>query len=203
MSADTGDVYDAVLSHPGRPASDLKRDPTDDPAAMLRLAGIKPGMRVADIVGGSGYYSELASYLVGPTGKVLLINNKESAQWSSGLEARLADKQIAERRAPHRRPQPHESTPAQLGRGAPGEGLSDLYWVDPKEWPQIDVSSVLDEVANALKPGGVVLVIDHSAKPGTGTADAIGCIASMKPMRCKTSRATDSSWSAGATPQAS
>ena len=172
MSADTGDAYDAVLSHPGRPASDLKRDPTDDPAAMLRLAGIKPGMRVADIVGGSGYYSELVSYLVGPTGKVLLINNKESAQWSSGLEARLADKRLPN----------VESLTVDLNHmNLPRRSFDavllvkiyhDLYWVDPKEWPQIDVGSVLDQVARALKPGGVVLVIDHSAKAGTGTADA-------------------------------
>lgn len=171
-SADTADAYDAVLLHPGRPASDLERDPTDDPAAMLRLAGIEPGMRVADIVGGSGYYSELVSYLVGPTGKVLLINNKESAEWSSGLEARLANKRLPN----------VESLTVDLNHmNLPRHSLDavllvkiyhDLYWVDPKEWPRIDVGSVLDQVANALKPGGVVLVIDHSAKAGTGTADA-------------------------------
>jgi predicted methyltransferase len=49
----------------------------------------------------------------------------------------------------------------------------DLYWVDPKgEWPKIDVPAVLDQVSRALKPGGVLLVVDHSAKPGTGSADA-------------------------------
>jgi len=32
--------------------------------------------------------------------------------------------------------------------------------------------SVLDQLAQALKPGGVLLVVDHSAKPDTGSADA-------------------------------
>jgi len=41
------DIYDAALQHAGRSADDLKRDSLDRPAEMLRLAGIKPGMRVA------------------------------------------------------------------------------------------------------------------------------------------------------------
>jgi predicted methyltransferase len=49
----------------------------------------------------------------------------------------------------------------------------DLYWVDPKgEWPKVDVPAVLDQLARALKPGGVLLLVDHSAKAGTGKADA-------------------------------
>jgi predicted methyltransferase len=54
----------------------------------------------------------------------------------------------------------------------------DLYWVDPKGvdsqglWPKIDTRSVLDQLVRALKPGGVLLVVDHSAKPGSGNAAA-------------------------------
>ena len=51
----------------------------------------------------------------------------------------------------------------------------DLYWVDqdPKDnWPRYDVNRVLNEVARVLKPGGILLLVDHSAKPGTGSADA-------------------------------
>ncbi len=64
------DAYDAALTHPGRPAADSARDALDHPAEMLRLAGIKPGMKVADVLAGDGYYSELLSYAVGPTGHV-------------------------------------------------------------------------------------------------------------------------------------
>jgi predicted methyltransferase len=84
------DIYDAAVAHGGRTASDLPRDALDHPAELLRLAGIAPGMRVADVLAGSGYYSELLSYVVGPAGKVLLINNAAYDAWSDGLTARLA-----------------------------------------------------------------------------------------------------------------
>jgi predicted methyltransferase len=51
----------------------------------------------------------------------------------------------------------------------------DLYWVNtsPKNpWPKIDAGGVLDQLSRALKPGGVLLLIDHSAKAGHGKADA-------------------------------
>ena len=75
--ANAADAYDAAVAHAGRSDADVHRDSMDHPADILRLAGIKPGMRVADVLAGDGYYSELASYLVGPKGKVLMINNAE------------------------------------------------------------------------------------------------------------------------------
>ena len=57
---------------PGRPRRGSRSAiALDHPADILRLAGIKPGMRVADVLAGDGYYSELLSYVVGPKGKVL------------------------------------------------------------------------------------------------------------------------------------
>jgi predicted methyltransferase len=166
------DPYDAAVAHPGRPAEDLKRDPIDHPAEMLRLAGIKPGMRVADVLAGDGYYSELASYIVGPSGKVLLINNEAYDKWSSSLTARLAGNRL---------PNVEHDTVDLDKMNLPNASLDavllvkvyhDLYWKDPGQWPSIDVQSVLSQLARALKPSGVVLLVDHSAKPGTGSADA-------------------------------
>jgi hypothetical protein len=75
QGAAAADRYDAAVNHPGRSAADIERDPKDQPARLLRLTGIGPGMHVVDVLGGSGYYSELLSYLVGPKGEVLLVNN--------------------------------------------------------------------------------------------------------------------------------
>src|SRR5882757_6215360 len=81
LRAQAADRYDAAVAHGGRSAADLKRDALDHPAEILRLTGIAPTMRVADVLAGDGYYSELLSYLVGPQGQVLSINNTAFDGW--------------------------------------------------------------------------------------------------------------------------
>lgn len=170
------DEYDAALTHAGRPAADSARDALDHPAEMLRLAGIKPGMKVADVLAGDGYYSELASYVVGPKGHVYLINNLAFDDWSQpALKDRLAGGRLTN--------VTHETVdlndmklpPASLDAVLLVKVYHDMYWVDssPKStWPKIDVGAVLDQLSRALKPGGVLLLIDHSAKEGHGNSDA-------------------------------
>ena len=174
--ASEADVYNAAVEHAGRSAADLKRDPLDHPADILRLSGIKPGMQVADVLAGDGYYSELASYVVGPNGKVFMINNAAFDHWSEGpLQARLGSNRLSNVE--------HETLdlnhmnlpPQSLDAVLLVKVYHDLYWVDSDSksiWPKIDTGSVLAQLAGALKPGGVLLLVDHSAKAGRGSADA-------------------------------
>jgi predicted methyltransferase len=170
------DIDDAAVQHAGRSAEDLKRDESEHPAEVLRLAGIKPGMKVADVMAAAGYYSELLSYIVGPKGHVLLLNNTAYDHWSEGgWEKRLADNRL---------PNVEHRTIDLEHIDLPDNSLDalvlmkvyhDFYWIDtsPKAiWPKMDASVVLDQLTRVLKPGGIVLVEDHSAKPGTGSTVA-------------------------------
>ena len=172
--ASTSDIA-AVLASPTRSAEDRERDARDKPAEVLALAGFRPGDTVADVLAGSGYYSEILSGIVGPQGRVLLVNDtRYDAFGKEGYTKRLADGRLPNVR--------HVVGPADaLGMG---EGVldgtvivmsyHDLYWVDEKKPGQqkIDAGEFLDQLAAALKPGGVLLVVDHSAKAGTGSSDA-------------------------------
>src|SRR4030088_265494 len=94
-NARASDVYDAAVGHAGRSGDDLKRDSLDHPADVLQLAGIKPGMRVADFLAADGYYSELLSYIVGPKGHVLLINSPSFDRWANNAwHGRLAHNRL-------------------------------------------------------------------------------------------------------------
>ncbi len=174
--ANGADLYDAAVAHQGRSAADLRRDPLDHPADILRLSGIKAGMRVADVLAGDGYYSELAAYVVGPKGRVFMINNAAFDHWSEGpLQARLASNRLSNVE--------HETLDLNhmnlKARSLDAVLLikvyHDLYWVDSGgDWPKIDTAGVLDQLARALKPGGILLLVDHSAKAGSGSSAASG-----------------------------
>jgi predicted methyltransferase len=140
----------------------------------LRLSGIKPGMQVADVLAGDGYYSELAGYVVGPKGRVFMINNAAFDHWSEpNLQTRVSSGRLANVQ--------HETLDLNHMNLKPGsfdavflvKVYHDLYWLDPEgTWPKIDTAGVLDQIAHALKPGGVLVIVDHSAKPGAGKSVA-------------------------------
>ena len=141
---------------------------------MLALAKFGRGDTVADLLAGGGYYSEILSGIVGPEGTVLLVNNPGyDAFGKKGLDERLANNRLPNVR--------HVVGPSDaLGMGEnvlDGAVIvmsyHDLYWVDEKEgWPKIDAGRFLDQIVRALKPGGVLLVVDHSAKEDTGSSAA-------------------------------
>lgn len=168
------DAYDAAVAQPGRSKDDRERDALDHPAEVLRLTGIKPGMKVADVLAADGYYSELLSYLVGPSGHVQLINNAAFEKWSGGGWA----PRLQNGRLPNVEHQLAELEHMPLGEKSLDAVLlikvyHDFYWVQPDSiWPKVDVPAVLDEIARAVKPGGILLLVDHSARPGTGSSDA-------------------------------
>ena len=163
-----------VLANPARTAADRERDARDKPAEVLALARFKRGDTVADLLAGGGYYSEILSGIVGPGGKVLLVNNTGYENFGKkGLATRLADGRLPNVR--------HVVGPSDaLGMGEnvlDGAVIvmsyHDLYWVDDKQgWPKIDAGQFLDQVVRVLKPGGVLLVVDHSARQGTGSSAA-------------------------------
>ena len=167
------DRYDDAVAHAGRPSGDMRRDQIDHPAEVLRLSGIRPPMVVADFLAADGYYSELLSYLVGPKGHVYLLNNAAFDKWSENQwQGRI-----------ERLPNVVHETVTVEHLGLPAHSLDaillikvyhDLYWhPDEGPWPKdIDPDVVLTEIARVLKPGGILLLVDHSAKPGSGSADA-------------------------------
>lgn len=163
-----------VLADPARSDADKERDARDKPAEVLALANFKRGDTVADILAGGGYYSEILSGIVGAQGRVLLVNNP-------GYDA-FGKKGYTERLANNRLPNVTRVVGPSDALGLGEDVLDgavivmsyhDLYWVDDKQgWPKVDAGQFLDQVVRALKPGGALLVVDHSAKDGTGSADA-------------------------------
>jgi len=151
---------------------DRKRDVVDRPAELMAFAGIAPGMKIADVFGGGGYWTELMARAVGPKGQVRLVNNAAYAK-SLGIEQRFASNRL-----PNTEHQTVEPNALKLGRTTFDMivifmSYHDLYWVDEKEgWPAINAAAFLDQLQAALKPGGRLLIVDHAAVAGTQSASA-------------------------------
>src|SRR5215470_13104460 len=61
----------AAVANPDRPADDIARDADRKPADVLTYFEVHPGEIVFELVAGGGYYTELFSRTVGPSGHVV------------------------------------------------------------------------------------------------------------------------------------
>ena len=159
-----------ILANPNRTAADQARDLRDLPLEVLSFAGFKSGDRIADVFGGGGYYSEMLSDIVGKSGRVQLINNQPYHEYAKAdLEPRLA--------SGHLQNVDYTILPSEKMalKAASFDGAliimayHDLYVSDPSQgWPAIDAAQFIDQIAAALKPGAVLLIVDHAAATGSG-----------------------------------
>jgi len=151
-----------------RPQKDIVRDSQSKGPEIVELVGIKENMQVLDILGGGGYYSEILNKKVGQGGKVYLHNNQAYMPWvEKELIARFADNRLEnvirwDREVDNLgfKEQSFDAIFFVLG-------YHDMYHTT-EGW-SIDKDDFLAQLTKALKVGGKLLVIDHSALAGSGT----------------------------------
>jgi predicted methyltransferase len=157
----------AAVADASRPADDTKRDADRKPADMLAFTGVKPGDKVADIIPGGGYFSRLFSAAVGPKGAVYGYMPTEFAKFSktplpaTGTHPDAARPNITFLTGPMN----SFATPEKLDIVWTSQNYHDLH--DSFAAPS-DLAVINKAVFAALKPGGVYVVLDHSAVDGSG-----------------------------------
>jgi len=160
----------AALADPARPAADVSRDAARKPGDLLALTGIKAGDKVADFVIGGGYFTRILSAAVGPTGHVYAYQPAEFIKFQASYGENL--KTVA---GAYKNVTPLDASLQQLdlpdGLDAiiTVQNYHDLYL---KGFPSDTAAKVDAELYKSLKPGGVFLVVDHAALPGTGISAA-------------------------------
>lgn len=169
QSAETPMDYAALLNHPQRPAKDRERDAASRPAEMLALLGVRPGQQVLDFQSASGYFTELLSYAVGLHGKVIAHNHsREGVLGPEVFEQRYGNERLPNTELLFAKHNDLALPPASLDAVLMSMVYHDTYWQGPGvDWGPVDHQAFLAELYDALRPEGVVLVIDHQAPPGT------------------------------------
>ena len=166
----------AALNDQRRTDADRAQDADRKPGDMVVFAGIKPGMRVADLIPGAGYFTRVFAGVVGDKGYVY-------AYQPSNLDEYLKKRFNVAEVTPQFLSKPFEQYHNVSLVHAPVEKFVvpekvDVVWTSrnyhdlhDKFFGPADLSVVNKAVYDALKPGGLFIVLDHAAEPGSGLRD--------------------------------
>ena len=173
QSGADADMIERAIGDASRPEEDRARDIDRHPAEILSLAGVEAGWRVADIGAGTGYYSRILSAAVGEDGHVFAFNPNWVAERFTATDEGLAA--LAETRAnmTHLNGEAAGFTDQIDG---PLDAVFIVLFYHDTAWDSDfrdpdDRAAMNQGIFDALRPGGVYLVIDHHAAEDAGLAD--------------------------------
>jgi predicted methyltransferase len=158
----------AIIDASDRTEADKKLDAGRHPAELLAFLDVKAGMRVAELGAGGGYTTELLARAVGAKGKVWGQNNAFIVKFA---EKPWGDRLARPVMANVVRVDREFETPLPPDAKNLDAVVSVLFYHDTV-WLGVDRDKMNKAVFDALKKGGEYVVVDHSAPPGHGTADA-------------------------------
>ena len=162
-TADLASGFDAAMSAAERSDEDKARDAARKPKEVLDFVGIGAGMTVLDVSASTGWYTEVLSAAVGPTGRVIAHNTEgRRDRTEAGISAKAA------------RLDNVTLLFADFGSmGLDAEvdtALTALNFHDLQNNSAEAGQLFLGDAFKALKPGGLFGVIDHAGSAGQDNA---------------------------------
>lgn len=161
--------YAAVLASDIRPAEDRARDAARHTAETLAFARVQPGQKIADMIIGGGYFTRIFSAAVGPEGRVTAWQPAEFIGFQASYGESLTEVDALPNVDAIRSPIGAPAFPSGLDLVFTAQNYHDLH-LDP--FAEDTAAKVNAAVFQALKPGGLYVVIDHHAAAGSGLAAA-------------------------------
>jgi len=158
--------YAALMAAPDRTDADRQADKRRDPVPFLAFAGLRPGMKVLDMGAGGGYSTELMARAVAPNGIVYGQNppdlgDKPKAAFAARLQTPAMKDAVADMR-PFDDPAPPDLHDLDM--------VTFLFFYHDTAYMNVDRAEMDRKMFAALKPGGYLVIADHSALPGQGTS---------------------------------
>jgi predicted methyltransferase len=156
-------LYQQVAANPIRTDDDRQADAARKPVEFLKFANVRPGMLVLDVATGRGYTTQLLALAVGNSGTVWAQADKPRPE----LSKRLADhpqSNIQTVIRPYDDPVPVDAPKLDL--------ITIILNYHDIAYMPVDRSKLNQRLFSALKSGGHLIVIDHSAKKGEGVTVA-------------------------------
>ena len=158
--------YAALVAAPDRSDNDRQADKRRDPILLLTFADVRPGMKVLDMGAGGGYSTELLARAVAPGWRCLWPESgRSSDRPKTAFEARLktpAMKEVVADIRPFDDPVPPDVHDFDL--------ITFLFFYHDTTYMNVDRAAMNRKLFAALKPGGFLVIADHTALPGQGTS---------------------------------
>ena len=156
--------YAAIIAAPDRSEADREADKRRDPVPFLVFAGLRPGMKVLDMGAGGGYSTELVARAVGPSGTAYGQNPPDQFEGARrGLAARIAASAAMKNTTQLVRPY-DDPVPAYVHDL---DMITYLFFYHDTTYLNVDRAEMNKKLLAALKPGGVLVIADHHAGPGS------------------------------------
>ncbi|MEZ5492484.1 MAG: methyltransferase domain-containing protein [Gammaproteobacteria bacterium] len=156
-----------LADDPLRPEADKARDAGRKPAEVLDFLGVESGMTAIDLIAAAGYYTEVLSKAVGPSGMVYMQNSPASLTGQRGerttaaIDARLANNRLRNVEQLNRNPDDLGLADNSVDVAVIALEFHELYLQDNPD----AVAEFLAELRRVLKPGGVLGIIEHAGHP--------------------------------------
>jgi predicted methyltransferase len=195
---ETPPYISAAIDDPNRPDADRQRDFGRKPAAVIAFAGLKPGDKVADFLPGTGYFAKIFCRVVGESGHVYAISvsrpgeDEPVAEPLGGRCTNVSATILKSRHYPA--PELHSDSddpgwvyeyyasrlpvesfvaPEPLDVIWMSESYHDLHnkGLDNKGTDRPNMLWVDTALLTALKTGGILIIEDYAAQPGSRARD--------------------------------
>src|SRR6185312_11752032 len=161
--------YQAIVAASDRSDADRQTDQRRQPAKMLAFTGVTEGMKVLDMEANAGYSTELLARAVGPTGTVY------AQDPASIIEKFVKDKFDNRAKKPAMKNVVHvirdfdDPIPPDVSNL---DMITFFFAYHDVTYMPVDRAKMNAKMFAALKPGGYLIIADHSARKGDGISVA-------------------------------
>lgn len=166
-------LADAVANNPAREAENQARDRWRNPAEVLEFCGVQRNSTVAEIWPSGGWWTEILAPFLKAEGSYFAVTQGVAyeGRFQDGIRESVVryNQKLADDPGSYGAVQAGELNPPRVARLAPDATVDVvLTFRNLHNFMAFEITDQVMQAANrALKPGGVLCVVDHRADPET------------------------------------
>jgi len=161
IPASAPDYVKKAVQSPDRTKAMTDRDAVRKPAELLVLSGVKPGDKVVEFAAFGQYFTTMLTSIVGDSGSVLMLDLPYTEARSGAPSREFVGK--------HKNARYEVVDYNKVTLPDNVDVVFNVLYYHDLPLNSVDTAALNAKIFKALKPGGIFFIVDHNAKPGSGT----------------------------------